>query len=101
MSYLCFFVFCPTCIDRIYEQDDGFPMRQELPTFREHLSSPPVFGGVRIAHILSFLYVVSRDCSFFIALSVFSNVYLIIILKFLEMPNLNNKYILFLCFKKY
>ena len=29
--------------------------KQELLTLREHLSSPPVFGGVRVAHLCSFL----------------------------------------------
>ena len=29
--------------------------KQELLILREHLSSPPVFGGVRVAHLFSFL----------------------------------------------
>jgi hypothetical protein len=29
--------------------------RQEMLTFREHLSSSPVFGGVRVAHLFSFM----------------------------------------------
>ena len=29
--------------------------RQELLTLREHLGSPPVFGGVCVAHLFSFL----------------------------------------------
>jgi hypothetical protein len=29
--------------------------RQELLTLREHLSSPPVFSAVRVAHLFSFL----------------------------------------------
>ena len=32
--------------------------KQELLTLREYLSSPPVFGGVRIGHLFSFLCVV-------------------------------------------
>jgi hypothetical protein len=29
--------------------------KQELLTFREHMSSPPFFGSVRVAHLFSFL----------------------------------------------
>jgi hypothetical protein len=65
---------------------------------REHPSSPPVFGGVRVAHLFSFLCVVCLDCPFFIALSVFSNVYLII-MTFLETLNLNSKYFYFFALK--
>jgi len=58
---------------------------------REHLDSPPDVGGVRVAHLYSFLCFVlfvfilclvypmlpvSLDCPFLIAPSVFSNVYL-------------------------
>ena len=35
---------------------------QELLTIREHLSSPMVFGGVRVAHIFSFLCCVVVVC---------------------------------------
>ena len=34
--------------------------RQELPTLREHLGSLPIFDGVRVAHLFSFLC-----CGFF------------------------------------
>jgi hypothetical protein len=34
--------------------------RQELLTLREHMSLPPVFGEVRVAHILVFCVVQSR-----------------------------------------
>jgi hypothetical protein len=33
----------------------GFYKKQELLILREHLSSPTVFGGVRVAHLFSFL----------------------------------------------
>ena len=65
---------------------------------REYLGSPPVFGEARIAHVFSVLYCVvhlcfvfvalclvclmlpvSLDCPFLIALSAFSNVYLLYI----------------------
>ena len=68
--------------------------RQELLTLCEHMGSPPVFGGVRVAHLFfSFLCVVffvlsgialcsvypmlpvSLDCPFFINPSVFCNDY--------------------------
>jgi hypothetical protein len=29
--------------------------RQELLALRGHLGSPPVFGGIRVAHLFSFL----------------------------------------------
>jgi len=32
-------------------------MEQELPTLCEPLSTPPVFCGIRAAHLFSFLYV--------------------------------------------
>ena len=65
--------------------------KQELLTLREHLSSPLVFGGIRVAHLFSFLYClfclcavscvprVSLDCPFLILIapSVFANVYII------------------------
>ena len=35
----------------------GFYKKQELLILREDLSSPPVFGGVRVAHIFSFCVV--------------------------------------------
>jgi len=68
--------------------------RQKLLSFREHLESPTVFGGVRVAHCFSFLFFfvcfaclrpvslvcpnlpVSLDCQFLICPSVFSSVYL-------------------------
>ena len=65
--------------------------KQELLTFREHQGSPPVFGGIHVAHLFNFLsgvlfvfvlclvypmLPVSLDCSFLITPSVFSNVYL-------------------------
>ena len=63
--------------------------RQELLIIREHMCSPPVFGGVSVAHIFSFMRCVfvfvlylaypmwpdSLDCLFLIAPSIFSNVY--------------------------
>jgi hypothetical protein len=67
--------------------------KQELLTLREHLSSLPVFGGVRVAHLFIFLCCVfvlfvfvlclvysmlplSLDCPLLISPTVFSNVYL-------------------------
>jgi hypothetical protein len=60
----------------------SFIKRQELVTLRKHPSSPTVFGGVRVAHLFSFLCCVlctemvsvSLDFPFFIGPSVFSNV---------------------------
>ena len=69
---------------------------QELLILREHLCSPQILCGVRVAHLFSFLccvlwvffalfifvlclvcptFPVSLDCSFLIVPSVFSNVY--------------------------
>jgi hypothetical protein len=42
--------------------------QQGLPTLREHQNSPPVFGGVRVAHLFSFL------CWPFMCLCVLSSV---------------------------
>ena len=70
--------------------------RHERLTLRERLCSPPVFGGVRIAYLLVFCVVflvlfasvlcfvhpmlpVSLDCPFFIAPSVFSNIYMSVV----------------------
>ena len=65
--------------------------RQELLALRWCLGSHPVFGGVRVAHLFSFLCCVlfvcvlclacpmlpvSFECPFLIAPSVFSNVYI-------------------------
>ena len=41
---------------------DGVLKRQELFTCHEHLGSPPVFGGVRVAHLFSFLCCVVLFC---------------------------------------
>jgi len=68
--------------------------RHALLTVHEHLSSHPVFGGVPVGHLFSFLCCVfvlfafvlcrvysimpvSLDCPFLISRSVFLNVYLI------------------------
>ena len=71
-------------------------MRQELLTLREHTSLQPVFGGVRVAHLFSYLCCIvfcilfgfvlclvypvlpdSLDCPLLIAPSVFSNIHLL------------------------
>ena len=44
-------------------------MKQELPTLPEHMSSPTVFSGVRVAQILAFCVVCCR--SMFVLLSFF------------------------------
>jgi len=64
--------------------------KQELLTLLKHLGWLPIFGGVHVAHLFSFLCCVLSvfvlclvcpmlpvflDCPFLIALSVFSNVY--------------------------
>jgi hypothetical protein len=48
--------FYRTVLDIIYEYHDwSLIRRNELPTLREHLVSPPVFGEVRVVVLLSFL----------------------------------------------
>jgi hypothetical protein len=71
--------------------------RQELLALREKLGPPPVFTGVSVVHRFSFLCCaffllvfglclvcpvlsVSLDCPFFIACSVFSNIYCFVFL---------------------
>jgi hypothetical protein len=62
--------------------------KQKSLTLREHLDLPPVFGGVRVAHLFSFLCCVCRFVCLrsnvasvswlsIIARSVFSHVYLV------------------------
>ena len=65
--------------------------RQKLLTLRDHMGSPPVLGGVRVAHLFGFLcwvlfwlssscamLPVCLDCQFLIAPLVFSNVHVIV-----------------------
>ena len=72
-----------------------FYKRQKLNTLHKYLGSPPVYGGVYVPHLFSFLcrvvfcflfllfvpclvcqkFPVSLDCSFLIVPSVFFNVY--------------------------
>ena len=69
-------------------------LKKHLTDLREHLGStpPPVFGGICVVHLFSFRccalfvfdlrlvclkFLVSLECPLLIALSVFSNVYLV------------------------
>jgi hypothetical protein len=99
---LCFLTFiiclsttqwCSTCLDYMSSMKCVL-LEAELLILREHVGLPSVFGGIRVAHLLSFCVVlcrfvlfvfvlclmcpllpVSLDCPFLIAPSVFSNVH--------------------------
>jgi hypothetical protein len=83
-SYLCCLVncayWCPTTRRMPWQVSYK---KQELLTFREHLGSPPIFGVVRVVHLLSclcwvlFVFIlclvwamlpISLDCPFSISL---------------------------------
>jgi hypothetical protein len=84
---------CSTCLDYMSSVKCVL-LEAELLILSEHVGSPSVFGGIRVAHLLSFCVVlclfvllvfvlcllcpvlpVSVDCPFLIAPSVFSNVH--------------------------
>ena len=77
-----------------------FYKKQELLTYREHLGSSPVFGGVVLVFgvvffvlcifVLCLVYPMlpsSLDCPFLICHSVFSNVYLVLCFVYPMLPS--------------